>query len=70
MAQGEGTHVTHTDNEAFAGQFLCEIDLVAGRAFNEVDIWHFIAHFDKGGRRGVEEAAASGSARHGRQQTW
>jgi hypothetical protein len=57
--------VTHTNNEAFACQFLCEIDLVAGRAFDEFDIWQSIANFHKGRRRGVEEAAASSGARYG-----
>jgi hypothetical protein len=49
----------HTDDDAFAGQFLCKIDLVARRALDEVNVWQPVADLDQDGRRGVEEAAAS-----------
>jgi hypothetical protein len=49
----------HTDDDAVAGKFFGKIDLVARRAFDEVNVWQLVAGFDQDGRRSVEQASAS-----------
>jgi hypothetical protein len=56
-----------TNNDAAARQFLCKIDLVARRALDQVHVRQLVTNLDKGRSRGVEEAAASNSARAGQQ---
>jgi hypothetical protein len=46
-----------TDDNSFAGQLFYQIHLVAGRAFNEVDVGQFVTDIDKCRCRGVEKAA-------------
>lgn len=45
----------NTDNHTLAGQFFGDIDLVAGRVFDQVDVGDGIADFDKGWASRVEE---------------
>lgn len=48
-----------TNDEALAGQLLCEIDLVARRALDQLDVWQLVTNLDIGRRRGMEQATAS-----------
>lgn len=56
----------NTDNNTLASQFFGDVDLVAGRVFDEVDVGDGIADFDKGWASRVEEGGLGAEgARHG-----
>jgi hypothetical protein len=56
----------NTDNDTLASQFFGDVDLVAGRVFDEIDVGDGIADFDKGWASRVEEGGLGAeSARHG-----
>lgn len=52
-----------TDDDAFACQFFGEVDLVAGRSLNKVDVGELVADLDEGRGRGMEETVAGLGAR-------
>lgn len=47
-----------TNDDTFASQLVSEIDLVARRALDELDVWELVADLDTGRCRRVEEATA------------
>ena len=56
----------NTDNDTLASQFFGDVDLVAGRVFDEIDVGDGIADFDKGWASRVEEGGLGAEgARHG-----
>lgn len=65
--RGERTESSwNTDNDTLASQLFGDVDLVAGRVFDEVDVGDGITDFDKGRASRVEEGGLGAEgARHG-----
>lgn len=61
--EAQVVHQPLTNDDAFASELLCEIDLVPGGALDKVNIWQLVANLDECGRRCVEKAAAGDRAR-------
>jgi hypothetical protein len=47
----------YTNNDALAGQLVCQVHLVTGRTLDEVDIGQLVADLDECRCRGVEETS-------------